>query len=325
VQAPPTPIDETQRLRALSTLCVLDTLPEERFDRITRLAARAFDVPIALVSLVDRDRQWFKSRQGLQACETSRDVSFCGHAILNEGPLVVADALQDPRFFDNPLVLGDPHIRFYAGQPIHGPDGSRVGTLCLIDGEPREFSAEDAALLADLSAMVERELSLMGRASTDELTRLSNRRGFTMVAAQVLALCRRNHQPAVVIGIDLDQFKSVNDGHGHEAGDEVLRSFAKMLHAHFRSSDVVARFGGDEFAVLCSGTTSDELAGSLERLRREFGASALARDYPALSFSAGSADFRPESSDTIDDLLRASDARMYVAKSESKRRARQSR
>ncbi len=325
MQAPPTPIDETQRLRALSTLCILDTLPEERFDRITRLAARAFDVPIALVSLVDRDRQWFKSRQGLPACETSRSISFCGHAILQQGPLVVRDALHDPRFLDNPLVVGDPHIRFYAGQPIHGPDGSRLGTLCIIERQPREFSAEDAALLADLAGMVERELSLVDRASTDELTRLSNRRGFTMVATQVLALCRRNSQPAVVVAFDLDQFKSVNDCRGHEAGDAVLRGFAKMLFAHFRNSDVVARLGGDEFAVLCSGTSSDQLSGSLDRLRAEFDASALARDNPALSWSTGLADFNPESADTIKDLLRTSDARMYLAKSGAMRRGRQSR
>lgn len=325
MQAPPTPIDETQRLRALSTLCILDTLPEERFDRITRLAARAFNVPIALVSLVDRDRQWFKSRQGLPACETGRSISFCGHAILQEGPLVVCDALQDPRFFDNPLVAGDPHIRFYAGQPIHGPDGSRLGTLCIIDRQPREFFAEDAALLVDLAGMVERELSLVDRASTDELTRLSNRRGFAMVATQVMALCRRNNQPAVVMAIDLDQFKSVNDRHGHEAGDAVLRAFAKMLYAHFRNSDVVARFGGDEFAVLCSGTSSDRLTGSLERLRAEFNASALARDNPALSWSVGLADFNPQSADTVEDLLRTSDARMYLAKSGAMRRGRQSR
>lgn len=110
--APPTPIDETQRLRSLTTLCILDTLPEERFDRITRLACRAFGVPIALVSLVDRERQWFKSKQGLNACETPREVSFCGHAILQEGAFVVPDAFLDERFHDNPLVTGAPHVRF---------------------------------------------------------------------------------------------------------------------------------------------------------------------------------------------------------------------
>jgi len=112
VQQRPHPLDEIQRLRTLQGLNLLDTLPEERFDRFTRLAARLFDVPIALVSLVDRNRQWFKSREGLEASETSRDISFCGHAILREEPLVIPDALRDPRFADNPLVTSAPHIRF---------------------------------------------------------------------------------------------------------------------------------------------------------------------------------------------------------------------
>ncbi len=323
MQAPATPIDETQRLRSLTTLCVLDTLPEERFDRITRVACRTFGVPIALVSLVDRERQWFKSKQGLDACETPREVSFCGHAILREGALVVPDAFLDPRFHDNPLVTGAPHVRFYAGQPIHGPDRSRIGTLCLIDHQPREFSADDAVVLADLTAMVERELALMSRAATDELTQLSNRHGFTLVSKQVLALCRRNQHPAVLIGIDLDNFKSVNDEHGHEAGDHALRTFAKLLHSHFRDSDVVARLGGDEFAVLCSSTNADSLMGSLERLANEFTASALARDYPKLNWSFGLAEYRPDYDETIDDLLRTADARMYEAKVESRRRQQQ--
>jgi two-component system CheB/CheR fusion protein len=160
VQAPPALLDETRRLRSLKTLRILDTIPEERFDRITRLACRAFNVPIALVSLVDRDRQWFKSKQGIDASETNREISFCGHTIAEEGPLVVLDALRDARFADNPLVTGPPNIRFYAGQPVHGPDGSRIGTLCLIDREPRTLTQEEFKLLADLAAMVDGEFSI---------------------------------------------------------------------------------------------------------------------------------------------------------------------
>ena len=320
MQTPAIPIDETQRLRALATLCILDTVPEERFDRITRLACRAFNAPIALVSLVDRDRQWFKSKQGIDISETGRHLSFCGHAILADGSMLVPDALRDERFRDNPLVLDGPKIRFYAGHPIHGPDGSRIGTLCVSDHQPRNFSAEDAALLVDLAAMVERELELVDRASTDELTHLSNRRGFITVATQVLALCRRNRQPAVIVVVDLDSFKTVNDKHGHEAGDAVLRLFAKMLFAHFRSSDVIARLGGDEFALLCSGTNSAQLAASLETLANEFSSSVLVREYPHLSWSAGMADFHPDSSDTVDALLRVADRRMYRAKSDSRRK-----
>jgi diguanylate cyclase (GGDEF)-like protein len=316
--SPPTPIDEIRRLRSLTALGILDTIPEERFDRITRLACRAFNVPIALVSLVDRDRQWFKSKQGLNACETSRNVSFCGHAIVSEGPLVVPDALLDPRFADNPLVTGFPNVRFYAGQPVHGTDGSRIGTLCVIDRQPRELKPEDYDLLADLAAMIDREFALVENASTDEMTGLSNRRGFTAIANHVLALCRRTRQPAAVIGIDLDNFKVVNDRFGHEAGDDVLRLFAQLLQAQFRSSDVVARIGGDEFVVLCSGTTSDLLPASLERLKGAFAASSLVQNHPGLGWSAGLADWDPASKDTIEDLLRISDGRMYAAKVASK-------
>ena len=157
-QAAPPPPDEDRRLEALRQLKILDSPPEERFDRITRLASQMFKVPIALISLIDADRQWFKSRTGLDAQQTSRDASFCGHAILDIRALVVPDALCDDRFADNPLVQSDPRVRFYAGQPISAPDGSLIGTLCLIDHQPRQFAQADIKALGDLAAMVEREL-----------------------------------------------------------------------------------------------------------------------------------------------------------------------
>jgi diguanylate cyclase (GGDEF)-like protein len=319
MQVPATPVDEAQRLRSLIALDILDTMPEERFDRITRLACRAFGVPIALVTLVGRERNWFKSKHGFDACEADRRSSFCGHAILHEGPLVVADALLDPRFADNPFVEGAPGIRFYAGQPVHGVDGFRIGTLCLVDLEPRRLAEQDLTLLSDLAAMIDREFALIARASTDEITSLANRRGFAEMAGHVLALCRRNTQPAVAIGIDLDHFKSINDHHGHEAGDEALRLFSKLLLESFRASDVVARLGGDEFAILCSGTSSDQVEASLARLRAEFKASVLARRHPDLSWSAGTAFFDPSSDATIEDLLRTADVRMYAVKAASRR------
>ncbi|RKH60210.1 GAF domain-containing sensor histidine kinase [Corallococcus aberystwythensis] len=158
---PPTPADEPRRLQALRSLCLLDTPAHERFDRIVRAASHLFRVPIALVSLIDENRQWFKARQGLDATETPRDVSFCGHAILSPTTFVVPDALKDPRFHDNPLVLGAPFVRFYAGHPLRAPDGSRVGTLCLIDHQPRDLSDADRAALADLAGWAEVELSAL--------------------------------------------------------------------------------------------------------------------------------------------------------------------
>ena len=161
-QKPPVPHDEERRLAALRELHLLDTSPEMRFDRLTRLAAMAFDVPVALVSLVDHDRQWFKSAHGLDAHETSREVSFCAHAIVGRVPMVVPDALLDARFADNPLVTGMPRVRFYAGQPLVLPDGSCVGALCLMDMRPREINQKDLDLLGDIAHLVRRELLLMG-------------------------------------------------------------------------------------------------------------------------------------------------------------------
>ena len=155
----PLPENEDRRLQALHSLNILDTDSEDRFDRFTRLAATIFNVPIALVSLIDRDRQWFKSRHGLDAAETSREVSFCAHALHEERVMVVPDALNDPRFADNPLVTADPRIRFYAGYPLSLPDDRRVGTLCLIDVRPRDLSDDQISVLRDLGGMVEQELT----------------------------------------------------------------------------------------------------------------------------------------------------------------------
>ena len=157
---PPMPVDELQRLAALRSLKILDTPREERFDRITRLATKLFQVPIALISLVDEQRQWFKSCQGLAANETSRQDSFCGHAILQDDLFIIPDARLDPRFADNPLVVGEPFVRFYAGSPIHDINGNKLGTLCLIDSTPRLLHAEEQQALQDMSVWVEHEINI---------------------------------------------------------------------------------------------------------------------------------------------------------------------
>lgn len=159
MQAPPVPANEAFRLEALRGLCILDTPDETRFDRVTRSVARLFRVPMALVSLVDESRQWFKSRQGLEPRETPRDISFCGWAILGDGPFVVEDALADPRFADNPLVTGPPFIRFYAGAPLHGPGRAKIGTLCILDREPRAFPAGEVTALEEIAAWAEGEIN----------------------------------------------------------------------------------------------------------------------------------------------------------------------
>lgn len=155
MQVPPLPEEESERQKTLDKTGLLNSGSEARFDRITRLAQQIFSVPIALISLVDRDRQWFKSRQGLDAQQTPREISFCGHAILNSEIFVIENALVDQRFCDNPLVMGAPDIRFYAGAPLHSTKGYRIGTLCLIDSQPRSFSSKQRSMLKDLAATVE--------------------------------------------------------------------------------------------------------------------------------------------------------------------------
>lgn len=156
---PPIPDDEAERVAALKRLGILDTAPEERFDRHTRIASALFKVPIALVSLVDADRQWFKSCFGTDVCESSRETSFCAHAIAsNSDLLIVPDALQDDRFRDNPMVSDGPRIRFYAGAVLRSPEGKKVGTVCILDVRPRNLSDDEQKLLRDVAAAVEAEM-----------------------------------------------------------------------------------------------------------------------------------------------------------------------
>jgi len=150
---------EEQRIKALHALAILDTPQEERFDRFTRLAAAAFGVPIALISLVDSDRQWFKSCVGMDDCQTPRSLAFCSHAVALDDLLVVPDTHLDERFADHGLVVGAPHIRFYAGQPVHSLDGQPLGTLCIIDHAPRMLDEAGRRMLRDLAQLVQDELN----------------------------------------------------------------------------------------------------------------------------------------------------------------------
>lgn len=305
------PDDEAHRLAELRSLGLLDSSPEERFDRVTRMAQRVFGVPIALVSLVDEDRQWFKSRQGLDATETPRASAFCAHAILGDDVMVVDNALADERFADNPLVTGDPNIRFDAGAPIAGPDGHRLGTLCVIDREPRDMNADDRRTLEDMAEMIEDEIAYTRLAIADPLTGLSNRRGMELLGRQALAVCARQGLHAVLLFADLDNLKPINDEHGHDAGDRAIATFATAFDGAFRGADVVARMGGDEFAALLVGAPSPAVP--IERLRLELGRRSVPGEAP-LSVSLGAALFDPQAPVDLDDLIADADAAMYLDK-----------
>lgn len=256
---------EQLRLAALRRYDILDTPPEETFDRLTRIVAAALRVPIAAVSLVDDHRQWFKARIGLTVAETARSASFCAHTMMGAGAMVVRDATKDVRFNANPLVVGDPNIRFYAGYPVFTEDGMPLGALCAIDTTPRDVSALELGLLKDLAALVTEQLELRRLASIDSLTGLLRRKTFLDFADRELMLASRSKVPNSALMIDADHFKAINDHHGHDVGDQVLRTLADTLKAGLRSTDILGRLGGEEFGVLLPGT---DLAGSLEVAER---------------------------------------------------------
>lgn len=279
----PIPENEPERIASLRRMLLLSSPDEEAFERVTRTARRLFDAPIVLLSLVDERRQWFKSCIGLPIRETARDISFCGHAIMDDAVFVVEDARQDPRFFDNPLVTGEPHVVFYAGRPLRNLEGFRVGTLCVIDDAPRHFSCADRKALNDLGYWVEaifcsRELSEVQKwvlQEFDEVRRLSlldpmlniwNRGASEALLEREFEHAARASLPLSLLMIDVDSFKEINDSHGHPLGDAVLIEFVKRLLMQLRSYDIIGRYGGDEFMVILPNTDLDGARAIGERL-----------------------------------------------------------
>lgn len=463
------PPDEDLRLEVLRKHALLDTSPERAYDRLTEIAQRTFAVPIALVSLVDEDRQWFKSCIGLDARESPRDVAFCAHAILQpKEPFVIEDATQDPRFAGNPVVVGPPHVRFYAGVPLVS-GGQPIGTLCIIDTKPRTFGVAEREALVEMAAMAvevlelrlirtemedrgkalmmalregerdrkalayqtavlrsvvdsaaegivvvdergkfelfsasaksilgmdplaepytewrntyetlladgmtpcppeDRPLSramrgesaddvelylrrkngtgivlsmssrplraegklrggvltfrdvtelrrardeLARQATTDALTGLANKRSLDVRLAQLVAEADRGRSFAVVL-VDVDNFKRVNDTHGHLVGDKVLAAVAKALRSRLRKVDFVARYGGEEMCALLVDVTPSHAMKVAEDLR-----SALkTMDSPVpVTASFGVCATGSLAERTANLLLKGADEALYLAK-----------
>jgi diguanylate cyclase (GGDEF)-like protein len=298
MQAPDIPLDEARRLAALYATRLLGTSPEDAFDRITRMAARLLKMPISLVSLVDKDIQWFKSRCGFSPAESPRAISFCGHAILEHEPLVVPDALLDPRFADNPLVTGEQHLRFYAGVPLFSIDRMAIGTLCVLDRVPRTLGQDELDILRDLARMVEgliqhRQLASAAHSlyahmeldpsnaelssaagqvefllNHDVLTGLANRQSLVRAVEKHLAAMGDNEAQGktLVASINVDKFKRLNELLGHHGGDKALVTITRSLQALLRPGDMLARAGNDEFVLLLPGLGDDSAA--RDRLRQ---------------------------------------------------------
>lgn len=317
---PEFPINEAERLHALRTLQILDTSHEERFDRVTRMAKRMFGVEISLVSLIDEDRQWFKSAEGLDASETPREISFCGHAINQDGLFIVPNAIEDLRFSDNPLVTEAPNIRFYAGYPLKLRQGINLGTLCLIDSKPKHLNEEDKQLLNDLGAMIEQEIRSIQLATLDELTLISNRRGFLTLAEHSQKVCRRNKISMSMILFDLNKFKPINDNFGHHEGDFALKQFAEVMRSAFRESDVIGRLGGDEFVTMLTDANDEKITMILDRFKTEMDAMNKVINKPYLiEYSAGVACFSHDTEQSLEEMVAEADAAMYEKKKDRAR------
>jgi diguanylate cyclase (GGDEF)-like protein len=331
----PIPPNEQERLATLRELAILDTPPEQIYDDVVQLAATICDTPIAVINFIDQGRQWGKALVGLDDSEAPREVSFCARTIVEEdGLLVVADTRADPQWADNPMVAGDPGLTFYAGAAIVTDEGQAVGSVCVADTRgPRELSEQATEALRVLARQTAAHLKLrrlskeLARANVelrtlsikDSLTGLANRAFLEEAIALALRKRVRTGNDLGMLFCDLDGFKLVNDKLGHHAGDELLVLVAERLMDTARSSDLVARYAGDEFVILCP--ELQEAQGVLPQI--------AARLTEAVSESATIAgvELRPHISvgtalardaDAVEDLLRRADVAMYEAKRAAK-------
>ena len=307
------PANEQARLNILHSLDIADSAPEERFDRITRLARRLFDAPIALVSLLDAEQHRVKSAAGLESDENAvQGMSFSAHTLLQDDPLIVPDTTLDERFRDNAMVTDVPFIRFYAGCPLILNDGSKLGTLCLFDRRPRNFDEQDLTLLRDLGRTTAQEIAALRRGTVDELTGLSNRRGFEALAQHALNLSRRLERPACMFCFDLNNFKRINIHYGRAEGDRALMAFARLLLEQFRDSDVVGRLGEDDFAVLLTNTVTADTTSTLTRFKHAVTQHNLESNLPySLDYSLGAVEYDAEMHHSVGELLQEADTLLH--------------
>ena len=316
---PPAP--EIRAPRVLDRYAILNTEEEETFDRLARLASHTTQMPIALVSLQDGDRQWFKAHIGLEARETPIEHSFCIHAVQQQDVFVVSDARADPRFAANPLVTGEPGIRFYAGAPLRMTDGSSIGTLCVIDSVPRTLHERERSILRDLAAIAAREIELTHAAITDPLTGAFNRRTMMMMVEKEIARFDRTQNPFTLAAFDLDHFKRVNDTYGHEAGDRVLSRFVKLAGEHLRQQDLLFRIGGEEFVMVLPETNEVAAEIALDRFRKQLEQTPIQTNAGPIyvTVSIGIAEATPQDT-TVKTIGGRADEALYNAKHQGRNR-----
>jgi diguanylate cyclase (GGDEF)-like protein len=324
---------ETLRLAELHALSMFYTPLEGRFDRLTRLAQRAIGAPAAAIALLHNGKLWFKSVQGWNIQELDLEHSFCSRVISTAAPVIVEDTRLDSEFSHHPLVERSPKFRFYAGSPLLDGNRMPVGTLAVYDTKPRRFSPGDVQALRDLTDLVQRELftaeidearwQLLGKldvarrsAMIDTLTRVWTRHTAQELLAMAMEQAERENTVLGVCMVDVNQFKNINDTHGHQVGDQVLRKVASTLASNVREGDAVCRYGGDEFLLILQKTSREELeriAARIEQRVSEF--PVKTRTGPVIvNISTGVALRATGRHITGEDLIDLADQALYRAK-----------
>ena len=263
----PIPADEEDRLRDLDRFGVLGGSSDVHLERLVELARLIFAVPMAAISLVTADRQWFLAGKGLHITETPRGVAFCAHAIMGDQVMVVPNALEDERFRNNPLVTSQPQIRFYAGAPLRSSHGYNLGTLCVIDCRPMEPTAAQIRQLELLSQLVMRELELRRERFLCPITGLPIRQQFLRIAEKEFKRAREKGKHLSLLLFDIDNFRAINSRWGHQAGDNLMADLCQLSRQFLSEKDFAGRLGDGEFALLLVDTPPQEALATAEVLR----------------------------------------------------------
>lgn len=331
----------TLKLAGMHIVDVFYTPLEERFERITRLARRSLNVPVAAITCMSPDKQWFKSVAGWAVTELPVSHSLCPLTMEENRICVINDTQADSRVMNHPLVVRRPNFRFYAGYPLQESSGLAVGTLCVFDTKPREFSEDQLCTLHDLGEIARHELltnqlsdaqaeliSKLGAARReamfDPLTRVWNRRGAAALLRSSIRKAQERDTDISLCLLDVDNFKAVNDSFGHQAGDQVLRKLAAMLVSSVRNDDIVCRYGGDEFLLILPDTSAEDASRIAERARRTVAESPvqIREGVLSASVSIGLAARHRGSEVTAEDLVKQIDEALLACKRDGRNQIR---
>ena len=307
---------ERRRRSELHRYGILDTGSEESFDRITRVAQAMLNMPIALISLVDDNRQWFKSRQGIDIIETPRDISFCTHAIQKDQPLIVSDASRDDRFKHSPLVTGAPGVRFYAGVPLKTPREINIGTLCVIDTKPRTLSPDMIEILCDLAYITVDLLELRSCVHRDSVTGLTSRKVFMLRADQEMERALQFDTNFSIVAMHVDHFDTLIDDQGHDTASAVLQQIAQICRNNIRAVDVPARFSGDVIVIMLPQTDRDRAFLTAIRIRQMIEKTVIAQSgqFLPIAISIGVADRHSCAAQNVITILNAAEDWLFEAR-----------